>query len=76
MPFFTHVLEIYDPGRTLIAGGQWVLDPCAVEESLGASVSLCFLEGRWLVFHQALRGAADLMAAVVNDQSILFFPSK
>ena len=38
-------------------GGQWVLDPCAVEESLGASVSLCFLDGRWLVFHQG--GGAD-----------------
>jgi len=38
-------------------GGQWVLDPCAVEESLGASVSFCFLEGRWLVFHQG--GGAD-----------------
>lgn len=38
---------------TILGGGQWVLDPCAVEESLGASVSLCFLDGRWLVFHQA-----------------------
>ena len=38
---------------TILRGGQWVLDPCAVEESLGASVSLCFLDGRWLVFHQA-----------------------
>ena len=32
-----------------------MLDPCAAEESLGASVSLCLVEGRWLVFHQARR---------------------
>eukprot|EP00913_Durusdinium_trenchii_P034712 g32474.t1 len=38
-------------------GGQWVQDPCAVEESLGASVSLCLVDGRWLVFHQG--GGAD-----------------
>ncbi|CAE7539534.1 Exosc8, partial [Symbiodinium sp. CCMP2456] len=38
-------------------GGQWVLDPCAVEEGLGASASLCNVNGSWLVFHQG--GGAD-----------------
>lgn len=35
-----------------LPGGQWVLDPSAAEEGLGASVSLCFCHGRWLVYHQ------------------------
>lgn len=38
-------------------GGHWVLDPCAAEEVLGASVSLCLVSGSWLVFHQG--GGAD-----------------
>jgi len=40
-----------------LPGGQWVIDPCAAEESLGASVSLCLVGGDWLVFHQG--GGAD-----------------
>lgn len=40
-----------------LPGGNWVLDPCAAEEDLGASVSLCLVAGHWLVFHQG--GGAD-----------------
>lgn len=41
-----------------LAGQQWVLDPCAAEEGLGTSVSLCLVGGRWLVFHQG--GSAEV----------------
>jgi len=41
-----------------LPGKQWVLDPCAAEEELGTSVSLCLVAGRWLVFHQG--GAAEV----------------
>lgn len=34
-----------------LPGEHWVVDPCASEEGLGASVSLCFVGGKWLVFH-------------------------
>merc|ERR1712228_662586 len=35
-----------------LPGERWVVDPSASEEGLGASVSLCLLGGRWLVYHQ------------------------
>ena len=38
-------------------GGQWAQDPSAAEEALGASVSLCFVNGDWLIYHQG--GGAD-----------------
>lgn len=36
----------------------WVLDPCAQEEEIGTSVSLCLVGGRWLVFHHG--GGAEV----------------
>lgn len=41
-----------------LPGEQWVVDPCASEEGMGASVSLCLLGGRWLVYH--LGGSAEM----------------
>eukprot|EP00927_Polykrikos_kofoidii_P059622 TRINITY_DN54768_c0_g1_i1.p1 TRINITY_DN54768_c0_g1~~TRINITY_DN54768_c0_g1_i1.p1 ORF type:complete len:293 (-),score=54.89 TRINITY_DN54768_c0_g1_i1:164-1042(-) len=40
-----------------LPGECWVVDPCAAEEELGATVSLCIVGGRWLVYH--LGGGAD-----------------
>lgn len=55
-----------------LPGEHWVLDPSAVEESLGSSVSLCLVGGRWLVYHQggstdSSRILAELMPAVRAD---------
>lgn len=44
---------------TLLAGQHWVLDPCTSEEGLGASVSLCLVGGKWLVYHQGGGASAD-----------------
>lgn len=40
-----------------LPGEHWVLDPCAAEEGLGATVSLCLVGGRWVVHMQG--GSAD-----------------
>lgn len=55
-----------------LPGEHWVLDPSAVEESLGSSVSLCLVGGHWLVYHQggstdSSRILAELMPAVRAD---------
>merc|ERR1712187_1017442 len=41
-----------------LPGERWVVDPCAAEEGLGATVSLCLLGGQWLVYH--LGGSAGM----------------
>jgi len=40
-------------------GDIWVVDPSASEESLGASVSLCLVGSRWLVYHQGGGAGVD-----------------
>lgn len=35
-----------------LPGDIWVMDPTVGEESSGASVSLCLVGGKWLVYHQ------------------------
>merc|ERR1712226_1773368 len=40
-----------------LPGQKWAVDPCASEEELGASVSLCLVGDHWLVYHQG--GGAD-----------------
>lgn len=42
-----------------LPGDVWVVDPTAGEESLGASVSLCLVGGRWLVYHRGGGATAD-----------------
>mmetsp|Transcript_46082 Transcript_46082/g.133541 ORF Transcript_46082/g.133541 Transcript_46082/m.133541 type:complete len:298 (-) Transcript_46082:7-900(-) len=41
-----------------LPGHRWVLDPCAQEEEIGSSVSLCLVGGKWLVFHRG--GGAEV----------------
>jgi len=42
-----------------LPGDVWVLDPSAGEEALGASVSLCLVGGRWLVYHRGGGATAE-----------------
>lgn len=42
-----------------LPGDVWVLDPTHSEESLGASVSLCLVGGKWLIYHQGGGASAD-----------------
>lgn len=46
-----------------LPGQTWVVDPSASEESLGASVSLCLLGGRWLVYHLGGCASAECFLA-------------
>jgi len=39
--------------------GEWAADPCSAEEDSGGSVCLCFVSGRWLVFHQGGGASKD-----------------
>lgn len=43
-----------------VLGNTWIVDPTANEEELGASVSLCLVNGRWLVYHQGGGAGADI----------------
>lgn len=40
------------PGQSGGASSRWAVDPSALEEEVGASVSLCLVGDRWLVYHQ------------------------
>lgn len=42
-----------------LPGEVWVVDPSGGEESLGATVSLCLVGGKWLVYHQGGGANAD-----------------
>lgn len=42
-----------------LPGERWVVDPCAAEEGLGATVSLCIVGGRWLVYHSGGSSTMD-----------------
>merc|ERR1711862_1017966 len=42
-----------------LPGDVWVMDPVSAEESLGASVSLCLVGSRWLVYHRGGAATAD-----------------
>mmetsp|Transcript_5996 Transcript_5996/g.13911 ORF Transcript_5996/g.13911 Transcript_5996/m.13911 type:complete len:298 (-) Transcript_5996:255-1148(-) len=42
-----------------LPGDVWALDPNAAEEALGASVSLCLVGGKWLVYHRGGAATAE-----------------
>jgi len=46
-------------------GKQFVVDPCAVEEEIGASVSLCLVGNRWLVYHQGGASAEQFLGQLM-----------
>jgi len=41
-----------------LPGERWVVDPCAKEEEVGTTVSLCLVGGKWLVFYHG--GGAEV----------------
>jgi exosome complex component RRP43 len=43
-----------------VPSDAWVVDPTCGEEEFGASVSLCLVNGRWLVYHQGGGAGPDV----------------
>lgn len=58
-----------------LPGDVWVLDPTASEEALGASVSLCLVGGKWLVYHQGGGATADRFLKELMPQARASVPN-
>jgi len=58
-----------------LPGDVWVLDPTLSEESLGASVSLCLVGGKWLVYHQGGGASADRFLKELMPQARASVPA-